>query len=108
MKTRSKIVFAGLAFIVLSCLFPPWVNVLDIPYHAHQRTPAGYEFILTPPEPLGGRWSIQIDMNVLFVEWIAVAALTGVIWLVVVKPPWSRDDKENRPQKIILPSNLNN
>jgi len=100
---KTKILIATLAAFILTCLFPPWLNVLDVPYHAHQRTPAGREFILFPPDSKGGAWSVEIDLKMLFVEWAALAAITGAVWLVVVKPPWSRDDKEKRPQKFIPP-----
>lgn len=97
------ICLTALAVFVLTCLFPPWLNVLDVPYHAHQRTPAGHEFVLSPPDSKGGAWSIEIDLRTLFVEWAALAAIIGIVWMLVVKPAWSRDNKENRPQKFILP-----
>jgi hypothetical protein len=101
---RARILcLTALAMFILTCLFPPWLNVLDVPYHAHQRTPAGHEFILFPPDSKGGAWSVEIDLKMLFVEWAALAAITGAVWLVVVKPPWLRDDKANRPQKFIPP-----
>lgn len=75
---RNKILIGGLIGIAVCGAFPPWFNVLDIPYHAHQRTPAGHQFILMPPESKGGLWGVQIDLDTLFVEWVCVAALTGI------------------------------
>lgn len=100
---KTKILIIALAVFILTCLFPPWLNVLDVPYHAHQRTPAGHEFFLFPPDSKGGAWSVEVDLKMLFVEWAALAAITGAVWLIVVKPPWLRDDKANRPQKFIPP-----
>jgi len=42
-------------------------------------------------------------LKMLFVEWAALAAVTGMVWVLVVKPAWSRDGKTNRPQKFIPP-----
>jgi len=101
---KTKILIVTLAAFILTCLFPPWLNVLDVPYHAHQRTPAGHEFILFQPDSKGGAWSVEIDLKTLFVEWAALAAITGTVWVLVVKPAWSRDEKPNRPQKFIPPT----
>lgn len=100
---KTKILISALGVFLLTCLFPPWLNVLDVPYHAHQRKPAGYKFILLPPDSKGDPWSVEIDLKTLFVEWAALAAIAGAVWLVVVKPPWSRDDEANHPQKFIPP-----
>jgi hypothetical protein len=101
---KAKILLIALVAFILTGLFPPWLNVLDVPYRAHQRTPAGHEFIFSPPASKGGAWSIEIDLRILFVEWATLAAITGAVWLVAVKPPWLRDDKANRPQKFIPPT----
>jgi hypothetical protein len=100
---KTKIIIVALAAFILTCLFPPWLNVLDVPYRAHQRTPAGHEFILTPPDSKGGAWSVEIDLKMLIVEWAALAAITGAVWVLVIKPPWSRDDREKHSQKFIPP-----
>jgi hypothetical protein len=100
---KTKILIVALGVFLLTCLFPPWLNVLDVPYRAHQRTPAGHEFIFAPPDSKGGAWSVEIDLKTLFVEWAALAAITGAVWIVVVKPSWLRDDKANRPPKITPP-----
>jgi hypothetical protein len=100
---KRKILITTLAALILTCLFPPWLNILDVPYHAHQRTPAGHEFILFPPDSKGGAWSVEIDLKMLFVEWIALAAVTGMVWVLAVKPAWSRNEKSPNPQKFIPP-----
>lgn len=103
MPLRGKIILGGLVCIVLCGLFPPWINVLDVPYHAHNKTPAGYALIIFPPQTKGGAWGIEIDGKRLLIKWVCIAAATGMVWMLVVKPAWSRDDKENRPQKFIPP-----
>jgi hypothetical protein len=109
-KTRkTKILIIALAVFLAACLFPPWLNVLDVPYHVHQRTPAGHEFFFSPPVSKGGAWSVEVDLKMLFVEWAALAAITGAVWLIVVKPLWLHDDKANRRKKFIPPlGNSNN
>jgi hypothetical protein len=103
MPTRNKIILGGLACIVLCGLFPPWINVLDVPYHAHNKTPAGYGFIFSPPAAKGGAWGIEIDGNRLLIEWVCIAAVTGVILVLVVNPAWSHDNNARRLKKFIPP-----
>ena len=45
------------------------------------------------PEPEG------FDMNI-----CKLAAVTGMVWVLVVKPAWLDDDKANCPQKLIPPT----
>lgn len=96
-KRQKKMFIAGLLGILLCGLFPPWLNVLDVPYHAHQRTPAGHEFILMPPESKGGAWSVQIDMNTLLVEWVCIISFFGIIIHLM-----------DRPEKLLPPPNNKN
>jgi len=103
LKQQNKIIICGLSCIVLCGLFPPWINVLDIPYHAHNKTPAGYAPIMSPPAAKGGSWGIEIDGERLLIEWVCIAAVTGMVWMLFVKPTRSGDDKTNRPQKFIPP-----
>jgi hypothetical protein len=49
-------------------------------------------------------YGVQIDFARLAIEWAALAAATGMVWVFVVRPPWSRDDKANRPKKFIPPT----
>jgi hypothetical protein len=86
MELRNKIIVGGLACIVLCGLFPPWINVLDVPYHAHSKTPAGYALIILPPESKGGSWGVQIDTGRLFIEWICIAAIAGIVLVMNDKP----------------------
>jgi hypothetical protein len=82
---RFIIVVASL--FILSCLFPPWQFTTDRDSY-HSREPAGYFLILTPPKnPDSHSGSgIQIDFGRLFLEWAALAAVTGMVWVFVAKP----------------------
>ena len=62
-----------------------------------------------PVNPVAARKSnpafgVQIDLTRLAIEWAAIAAVTGMVWILVVKPAWLRDDKANRSQKFIPPT----
>jgi hypothetical protein len=115
---------------ILACLFPPWLYTFDLNGRGggHSRKPAGYYFITHPPPPeeppheptppdlpdfskdsaavaiAKRHYGVQIDLTRLAIEWAALAAATGMVWVVVVKPAWLRDDKANRPQKFIPPN----
>jgi hypothetical protein len=91
---------------ILACLFPPWLYSLNGPNGIHSRKPAGYYFIAKPPAPESSypTYGVEIDLTRLAIEWAALAAITGMVWVFVVKPPWLRDDKANRPQKFIPPT----
>lgn len=93
---KTKILIAALAVFILTCLFPPWQHT----YRYGTSEPAGYSLIFIPPS---GGGSLQVDFGRLFIEWAALAAITGIVWLFVVQPSWTRDDKSNRPQKFTLP-----
>jgi hypothetical protein len=98
----AAIVFAA------SCLIPPWQYTADRNggYGFHSREPAGYSLLFDPPTNPNRTegHGVQIDFGRLFLEWAAFAAVTGVVWVLVVKPTWLRDDKANPPQKFIPPT----
>jgi hypothetical protein len=105
--TKRVIKWAAVV-LVASCLFPPWLYTYDQngAYGGHTRKPAGYYFIGLPPEPVepnNARYGVKIDFGRLLIEWVALAAIVGAVWVFVVKPPWSGDEKEKRPQKFIPP-----
>ena len=129
--SRARIVcLTALGMFILACLFPPWLDTFDLNGRGggHSRKPAGYYFIARPPPPeepprdstgpdvpdfgqdsyavaVAKRYyGVQIDLTRLAVEWAALAAATGLVWVFVVKPPWPRDDKVNRPQKFTPPT----
>jgi addiction module HigA family antidote len=98
--------WAAIVFVT-SCLFPPWQYTADRNGSEgfHTRKPAGYAPIFLPPAPEyeGVSYGVQIDSSRLIIEWAALAAVTGMVWMLVVKPAWSQYDKANRPQKFIPP-----
>lgn len=69
------------SLFIFSCLFPPWRYVRDS---------AGYAFLFDPPH------GVQIDFGRLFLEWAALAAVTGIIWMIVIKPTRPHDDKASQ------------
>jgi hypothetical protein len=122
---KQIIKWAAIVFVA-SCLFPPWqytagsVHSVSEPQPPrppraprapqpprpprptpygnggfHSRKPAGYSLLFDPPTGNG----VQIDFGRLFLEWAALATVTGTFWVLVVKPAWPGDDKANRPQK---------
>jgi hypothetical protein len=107
MKPRRLLLIAASLFI-LSCLFPPWQYTADRNGSAgyHSRNPAGSSLLFDPPTNPDRNYGsgVQIDFGRLFIEWAALAAVTGVAWMFVVKPAWPRDDKANRPQKFTPPT----
>jgi hypothetical protein len=118
---KTKLIIAALAAFILTGLFPPWqfttdkdsVNGSNLVYAyaapsqgVHSRKPAGYLFLFTPPaNPDGSSGNgVQIDFGRLVLEWAVLAAITGMVWVLVVKPASSLGDKSNRSQKFISPS----
>jgi len=100
---QKFILLCGILMVVLCGLFPPWQYTADRngAYGYHSRNPAGYQLLFSPPtnpdRSVGH--GVQIDFGRLFLEWAAMAAVTGMVWVLVVKPAKPRDDKANPPQK---------
>ena len=85
---------------IFTCLFPPWRAT------SGDRRPMGYGLVFSPPQKSrnGVRPAFsdnyeqipvfaQIDFGRLFLEWAALAAVTGMAWMIVVKPARLNDDK---------------
>jgi hypothetical protein len=72
----------------------------------HSRKPAGYALIFYPPKPQAdyAAFGVKIDFGRLFLEWAALAAVTGIVWVFISKPAWLRADKSDRPQKFMPPT----
>jgi hypothetical protein len=119
---KSKLIIAALAAFILTGVFPPWQFTTDkdsvnggkkdaFSYEppsqgVHSRKPAGYSLLFTPPaNPDGSTGNgVQIDFGRLILEWAVLAAITGMVWMLVVKPASSLGDKSIRSQKFISPS----
>ena len=117
---KTKLIIAALVAFILTGLFPPWQYTTDkdsvngfkqgfgfMPPSQgfHSRNPAGYSLLFTPPanpDNSAGN-GVQIDFGRLFLEWIVLAAITGMVWMLVVKPAWSREVTANRSQKFTPP-----
>jgi hypothetical protein len=88
LRGKRFITFMAVLFI-LTCLFPPWQFTADRNGKDgfHSRKPAEVSFLLTPPispdRTVGN--GVQIDFGRLILEWVALAAVTGMVWLFVVK-----------------------
>ena len=82
LSARDKLILAaGLLAIFLSCLYAPLV---DCSYGDGVCLKGGYNWLWkigTPAAPF-----YAIDKFRLFVEWVAIAALTGVAWLYLPRP----------------------
>lgn len=106
---KTKMFLFALAALILTCLFPPWLYTFDA-QATHSRKPAGYSLLFSPPTNPDSTgedarfFGVQLDFGRLFIEWIALAAMTGTGWLLVVKPAWLRDGNTNRPQNFTPPS----
>jgi hypothetical protein len=113
---KTKLIITALAVFILTGIFPPWQYITDkdsVSGHqyappsqgVHSRKPAGYSWLFAPPvNPDGSAGNgVQIDFGRVFLEWAVLAAITGMVWMLVVKPVWSREDKDNRSQKFIAP-----
>ena len=100
------------SLFILSCLFPPWQYTADRNGNDgfHTRTPAGHFFIFDlPPTQYPGYgereyYGVQIDLSRLFVEWAALAGIIGLVWMLLGKPAWPRDDKADPSQKFPPPT----
>ena len=113
---KTKLIITVLVAFILTGLFPPWQFTTDkdsvnghdfVPpsQGVHSRKPAGYSLLFTPPvNPDGSAGNgVQIDYGRLSLEWAVLAAITCIVWILVVKPAWQRDDNTNRSQKFITP-----
>jgi len=118
---KTKLIIAALAAFILTGVFPPWQFTTDkdsvnggkrdaFSYEppsqgVHSRKPAGYSLLFTPPaNPDGSAGNgVEIDFGRLSLEWAVLAAITGIVWMLVVKPARTREDKSNRLQEFTAP-----
>jgi len=113
---KTKLIITALAAFILTGLYPPWQFTTDkdsvnghdfVPpsQGVHGRKPAGYSLLFAPPvNPEGSAGNgVQIDFGRLFLEWAVLAGITGMAWIFIAEPTWSREDKANRSQKFIPP-----
>jgi hypothetical protein len=115
MKFPKRFLTIVASLFIFSCLFPPWRATTGAKF------PMGYGSVFSPPHiqavveksrgslhgmefVVSPNYYAQIDFGRLFLEWAALAAITGMFWLLVLKPKPPRDDKPSCPQKIQPPT----
>jgi hypothetical protein len=118
---QTKLAITALAVFVLTALFPPWEYTTDkdsvngyrqgfgyVPSSqgVHSRKPTGFSFLFAPPtNPDHSEGNgVLIDFGRLFLEWTLLTAITSMVWILLVKPVWSREDNANLPQKFVPPT----
>jgi hypothetical protein len=106
--SKKKILVVAAVSFALTGIMPPWQFTADRNgnYGFHSRQPAGYALIFDPPtnpEHTAGN-GVQIDYGRLFLEWAVLAVATGMVWVLVVKPAWTRDEKSISSKEFIAPS----
>lgn len=109
--SKKKILIVAATLFVLTSIVPPWQYTEDRNGESgfHSKKPAGYSLILAPPEPERGSfrseyYGVQIDFGRLFLEWAVLAVATGIVWVLIVKPTWTRDEKTISGEKFIAPT----
>jgi len=82
---RLILTFTGIAAILTAVLllFPPWNEIIDIPYRLHSQRVLGYGWIWSPPSPSSLRASIRVDWDRLRLEVFALWALVAPILLAI-------------------------
>jgi len=84
LRTRKTIVAIAAVAFVLTGLFPPWLQTLNLE-SIHERTVAGYSCVFSPPQPKAHGWDrefygIERDTSRLLVEWSCIVVATGAAW----------------------------
>jgi hypothetical protein len=82
---RLILTFTGIAAVLTAVLllFPPWNEIIDIPYRLHSQRVLGYGWIWSPPSPSSLRASIRVDWDRLRLEVFALWALVAPILLAI-------------------------
>jgi hypothetical protein len=110
-EKQKKILICGLILLVVMTVFPPWISTFHYKDARGQRS-EGYHFIGGPPEPTDLRYiSIGIDTVRLFIQYLGVLLLTGLIILLVSRNERKVfEDKEvsNRSDTLSPASDISN
>ncbi len=75
MNKKHKIIWIGIAVVVLMCIFPPWIRVIELEGSRAYRS-IGYHFLLAPPKSKGIE-SYSIDLGRLIIQCVIVSLITG-------------------------------
>jgi hypothetical protein len=80
---QRYVVIGAVVAVVLTMLFPPF----HIALRAGIVTNMGYGFLFSPPQR-GEGYVGSVTVELLLVEWVAIALVSGVLWwLCKDKPP---------------------
>ena len=79
------VVFVGIVIMVIMGLWPPWKEIFNVATlggrNIHSEKPAGYYFILGPPDPENLAISFTIDLPRLLIQWFLVILIVGfIVW----------------------------
>ena len=78
-EKQRKFIIAGVVVVILMGLFPPWTYTFKYKT-AYSNEPAGYGFILAPPEKKNKAMThgIELDMKRLSVQLVIALLATGL------------------------------
>ena len=81
-EKQKKLIIIGVVVIIFMGLFPPWTYTFKggLRGTAYSREPAGYGFILDPPEKQSNQvfYGIELDTTRLFVQFVTVLLATAL------------------------------
>jgi len=91
---QIKILIMSTVIFIVMGLFPPWTYTHDN-RSMHIEKPAGYGFIMEPPEPEESnyRYGIKVDTSRLAIQWLMLIVLSGSALILtkkrdVIKTHW--------------------
>lgn len=86
-KNQRIALICGVLFIILTILFPPWIQTFGIKEGIKSQGSEGYHFIGKPPEPTDTMFSIiTMDVTRLLVQGIGIILLTGLAIFILHSP----------------------
>lgn len=86
-RRRASIV--GLSLFIVMGLCPPWEYTFSPPGAPTTTKPAGYHLLFEPPQPESGNAlsGVRVDITRLAIQWAVLAALVGVAYVSLTRPP---------------------
>lgn len=111
---RRLVLLAGIGLLVVTCLFPPWKFVLDLPGTMRTEAPGPYRFVTTPPSvPVTDKgsdlfngairrvWTVQIDTTRHVTGLGGVLAICGICAVLMI--PTARRETVGEMNQRITP-----
>lgn len=77
--SSNAVLFVGGLLFAMSLLFPPWTHTYQIQGISQVRTPAGYAFLLSPPEPELSPDGTRSRLRGIALDWSRMMAQLGVV-----------------------------